>query len=78
MTRTHTTDTPLHAYLATPVGEQVCIHLDRRAAIRRAVPLLPRRLADLLALWHRPGATTDAMTGCDRAGRGERLASQTK
>ncbi|WP_157793132.1 hypothetical protein [Bordetella genomosp. 8] len=46
--------TSLEQYQSARIGEQMRVHLDRRAAIRRAVPLLPRRWAELFALWRRP------------------------
>lgn len=72
MTDRITSDPSLQAYLATPIGEQMRVHLDRRAAIRRDVPLLPRRWAELLTLWRRPAASGRGRTATDR------LASQTK
>ncbi|CAM3385174.1 hypothetical protein BOSP111201_02195 [Bordetella sputigena] len=49
--------TPLQQYLSAPIGEQMRPYLDRRAAVRRDVPLLPRRWAELIALWRRPTGT---------------------
>lgn len=69
---------PLQDYVNTPVGEQLAVHLERRAAIRRDVPLLPRRLSELLAPWRTPAASGEAMAARAQAGRADRLASQTK
>ncbi|MFJ5381247.1 hypothetical protein ACIPID_06220 [Cupriavidus sp. CER94] len=42
---------PDASYLDRPVGEQLLSHFARRDAVRHASPLLPLRLADLLALF---------------------------
>lgn len=42
---------PDASYLRRPVGEQLLSHFARRDAVRHATPLLPFRMADLLALF---------------------------
>ncbi|GJG94516.1 hypothetical protein [Cupriavidus pauculus] len=42
---------PDASYLSRPVGEQLLSHFARRDAVRHATPLLPFRLADLVALF---------------------------
>lgn len=42
---------PDASYFGRPVGEQLLSHFARRDAVRHATPLLPFRLADLVALF---------------------------
>ncbi|WP_143277496.1 hypothetical protein [Bordetella genomosp. 9] len=55
--------TPSEQYQSVRIGEQMRVHLERRAAIRRAVPLLPRRWAELFALWRRPAGGDSGKAG---------------
>ncbi|WP_427184202.1 hypothetical protein ACL598_24190 [Bordetella bronchialis] len=72
------TTSPLQHYLSAPIGAQMQAHLDRRAAIRRDVPLLPRRWAELLTAWRHATAPRSAPATAARRPAGQRLASQTK
>jgi hypothetical protein len=69
---------PYHAYLSTPVGEQITAHLARRAAVRHATTLLPRSWAELLAPWRKGGAGAEKGHAPQRAHGHGGLASQTK
>lgn len=42
------TDPVLQAYQETSLGTQLSVHLDKRAYLRRTVPLLPVALAHLI------------------------------
>jgi hypothetical protein len=76
--RTPHSISPYHAYLSTPVGEQITVHLARRTAVRHATTLLPRSWAELLAPWRKGAAGPEQDHASQRAHGHGGLASQTK